>query len=56
MKLSAPKKITWFVSLALGVIALLIQLDILKGFSTYGIWLALVSAAILLIATTVKGL
>jgi len=56
MKLSAPKKITWIIALGLGIIALLLKYDIVKGYNTYAFWVALIAAALMLIATYVKGL
>jgi len=56
MKLSAPKQITWFVALALAVIALLGQTSIVAALSPYSFWLALIAAALMLLATIVKGL
>jgi hypothetical protein len=56
MKLSPPKQATWIVALALAVLALLGHESIITGLNPYAFWLALVAAALLLIATIVKGL
>jgi hypothetical protein len=51
MKLSAPTKITWFVTLALfvlGLIGALFTIPVLTGLAP---WLALVGLALLLVAT-----
>ena len=56
MKLSAPKQITWFIALALAVLALLGQTGTIAVLSKYSFWLALIAAALMLIATIVKGL
>jgi len=56
MKLSPPKQVTWFIALALAVLALLGQTGTVAPLTTYSFWLALVAAALLLIATIVKGL
>ena len=56
MKLSAPKQITWFVALALAVLALLGQTGVITGLAPFSFWLALIAAALLLLATIVKGL
>ncbi len=56
MKLSAPKQITWFIALALAVIALLGQTGVVAALTPYSFWLALIAAALLLLATIVKGL
>ncbi len=56
MKLSPPKQITWFIALALAVIALLGFTNTIAAVSPYSFWLALIAAALLLIATITKGL
>ena len=56
MKLSAPKQITWFIALALAVIALLGQTKVIAALTPYSFWLALIAAALMLLATIVKGL
>lgn len=56
MKLSPPKQITWFIALALAVLALLGSTGTIAALSQYSFWLALLAAALLLLATIVKGL
>jgi hypothetical protein len=56
MKLSAPKQITWFIALALAVLALLGSTGTIAPLSQYAFWLALLAAALMLLATIVKGL
>jgi hypothetical protein len=56
MKLSPPKQITWFIALALAVLALLGQTNTIAALTPYSFWLALIAAALLLLATIVKGL
>jgi hypothetical protein len=56
MKLSPPKNITWFIALALAVLAVLGHIGTVAALAKYDFWLAIVSAALLLIATLVKGL
>ncbi len=56
MKLSPPKQITWFIALALAVLALLGSGGFIAPLAAYAFWLAMLSAALLLIATIVKGL
>jgi hypothetical protein len=56
MKLSPPKQVTWFVALALAVLALLGQTGVIAALAPYSFWLALIAAALLLLATIVKGL
>jgi hypothetical protein len=57
MKLSPPKMVTWVIALILLVLALLGHLTTTVSILTqYDFWLAAVAAALLLIATVVKGL
>ena len=56
MKLSPPKNITWFIALALLVLALLGYAKTFAVLTTYDFWLAVVAAALMLLATIVKGL
>ncbi|MBN2549510.1 MAG: hypothetical protein JXB15_10155 [Anaerolineales bacterium] len=56
MRLSPPKQITWFVALALAVLALLGQTGVIAAISQYAFWLALIAAALLLLATIVRDL
>jgi len=56
MKLSPPKQITWFIALALAVLALLGNAGIIVALAKYDFWLALIAAGLLLLATLVKGL
>lgn len=56
MKLSPPKNITWFVALILAVLALLGNSGTIAALSPYAFWLALVAAALMLLATIVRGL
>jgi hypothetical protein len=56
MRLSPPKQVTWFVALALAVLALLGHTNTIAAASPYAFWLALIAAALLLIATIVRGL
>lgn len=56
MKLSAPKVVTWWVALILGILALLGSQGIVAGLSQYAFWLAIGGLALLLLATFVKDL
>jgi hypothetical protein len=57
MKLSPPKMITWVIALILLVLALLGHLTSTVAILTqYDFWLAAVAAALMLLATIVKGL
>ena len=56
MKLSPPKQVTWFIALALAVFALLGFTGVVSQLGEYSFWLALIAAALLLLATIVRGL
>ena len=56
MRLTPPKKIVWWISLILIVLALVAFFVTSLGFQTYAIWFALVSAVLMLLATAMKGL
>lgn len=56
MKLSPPKQITWLVALVLTILALLGQTGVIAALTPYSFWLAIIAAALLLLATIVKGL
>jgi hypothetical protein len=56
MRLSPPKKSTWWISLALialGVIASLVSIPFVSGIA---IWVAAAGGVLMLIATTTKGI
>jgi hypothetical protein len=56
MRLSPPKQITWFIALALAVLALLGETKVIAALTPYAFWLALVAAALLLLATIIRDL
>ena len=56
MKLSPPKVITWFVALALVVLAILGYTKTISALTPYDFWLAVAAAVLMLIATIVRGL
>ena len=56
MKPSAPKVITWWIALILGVLGLLGYLGTIAALSPYAFWLAFFGLVLMLIATLVKGL
>jgi hypothetical protein len=56
MSFSAPKQMTWWIAVIVGVVGILstfISIPVLSGFS---FWLVVIGFAILAIATVVKGL
>jgi hypothetical protein len=57
MKLNQPKVITWWIGLILALLALIGAVFSNVAFlGTYAVWLALVSAVLMLLATYLKGL
>jgi hypothetical protein len=56
MKLNAPKKITWWISLILAVVGLIGNLVAIPVVSGIDFWLVLVAAGLLLLATYFPGL
>jgi hypothetical protein len=56
MRLSAPKNITWFVAVALGVLGLLGTFATLPVVSANAFWFVFVAFALLAVATFVDGL
>lgn len=56
MKFSAPKQITWWIAVVVGVVGILasfITIPVLSGFS---FWLVVIGFALLAVATVVDGL
>jgi len=51
---SAPLNITWWIALILAVVGII--LNFVGPINQYAIWFVIASAALLLIATRVKGL
>ena len=59
MKLTPPKKITWWISLILGVLGLVLTLviSLTRGeFSVYGLWLVVLAWLLLSLGIALKGL
>lgn len=56
MKLNAPKTITWWVALILGVIGLIGSFVSIPVVSSIAFWLVVVGLALLLVANAVSGL
>lgn len=56
MKLNAPKKLTWWISLILAIVAIIVQwLNILTFLTPYGFIILLVGFVILWLGTFIKG-
>ncbi len=56
MKLSAPKQITWWISVVLIVVGVVAQFVDLSILTKYNFWIMTVSAVLLALATYLKGL
>jgi hypothetical protein len=56
MELSAPKQVTWWVALVLGVIGLIAQLVTIPVLSGLAFWIVLVALILMLAAAFLPGL
>ena len=56
MKLSAPKVITWWIAVALGVLGLLGHLGTVADLNMYAFWLVTIGLVLLVLATYLKDL
>ena len=56
MKLSAPKQITWWIALVVGVIGVLAHLVTIPVLSGFAFWLVVVAFVLLILATLLKDL
>ncbi len=56
MRLTPPKKVTWYIALALAVLALLGYTGTIAALAPYAFWLALIAAVLLLLATLLRDL
>ena len=56
MKLTPPKKITFWIAVVLGVLGLLGNLTTIPVVSPYAFWFVFVGFALLVVALLVKGL
>ena len=56
MKFSPPKKITWWIALALGAVGLVANLVTIPVLSGLAFWLVLVGLVLLLLANVMPGL
>ena len=56
MRLSAPKRLTWWIAVILGVVGLLMNFGVLSiaGFSSF--WLVAIGFILLALATLFKGI
>jgi hypothetical protein len=56
MKLNAPKKITWLISLIIGALGIVAHLVAIPVLSVYAFWLVVVGFVLLVLGTFLKGL
>jgi hypothetical protein len=56
MKLSAPKNVTWWIAVILGVLGFLGGLVTIPGISGLSFWLLFLGFAVLAVATFIDGL
>ncbi|MEJ2605519.1 MAG: hypothetical protein P8Z41_02470 [Anaerolineales bacterium] len=56
MKLSAPKQITWLISVVLIVVGIVAEFVDLSIVTQYNFWIMTVAAVLLALATSLKGL
>jgi hypothetical protein len=56
MKLNAPKVISWWIAVVLGLLAILGTTNVVPVAQPFAIWFAIVGLAYLALATVVKGL
>lgn len=54
MKLSAPKKVTWWVALIVGVVGILANFVTIPFLSGYAFWLVAIGFVLLVLATYLK--
>ncbi len=56
MRLNAPTKVVWYISLILGVLGILFSFITVPFFSAYAFWIVVVAWLLLILATVLKGL
>lgn len=56
MKFSAPKAITWWIAVVLGVVGILASVVSIGVISTYAVWLIAAGFVLLAAGTVIKGL
>ncbi len=56
MELSAPKQVTWWVALVIGVVGVLAHLVTIPVLSGFAFWIVVVAFVLLLVATLIKDL
>ena len=56
MKPNAPKQITWWIALVVGVVGVIANLVTIPVLSGFAFWLVVIAWVLLVLATFVKGL
>ena len=56
MSLSAPKQITWWIALIVGIVGIVAQLVTIPVLTGLAFWLVVVAFVLLILATLLKGL
>lgn len=56
LNLSAPKQVTWFVAVILGVLGLLGGFGVINAIASYGLWLLALGWLLLVLGTLLEGL
>lgn len=55
MRLSAPKKNTWWAAVVIGVVGIIAKFGFVAFLTPYAFWLVVVAFVILVLATYLKG-
>ncbi len=56
MFLNAPKEVTWFIALILGVLGILAHFAFIPVLSVYAFWLIAIAFVLLVLAPVLEGL
>jgi len=56
MQLSAPKQITWWIAVVVGVLGILATLVTIPVLSGFAFWLVVIGFLLLAVATAIEGL
>jgi hypothetical protein len=56
VKTSAPKQITWWIALVIGVVGIIANLVTIPVLSGFAFWLVVIAFVLLLVATVVSDL
>ena len=56
MKLNAPKQITWWIGVIVGVVGIIASLVAIPVLSAYALWLVVIGFVVLALACVVPGM